>query len=169
VVAASNVPEVLDRLLDPAVRAELEQRYWQPIEAQATWEVLVRDPRFVADPGRHLGLFSDHGVVHARDVAVRAVESLAAINGLLIGRRDADRLDFMAELVCAAVFLHDIGMVDATPGGRRLHAQFAGQEPFQERFDDLVAGLLGPCASAPSTCGPRPARRWTGRRSCASC
>jgi hypothetical protein len=142
-VVASKVPEVLDRLLDPAVRAQLEQRYWQPIEAQARWEVLVRDPRFLDDPGRHLGLFSDHGVVHARDVAVRAVESLAEVNGVLIARREPDRLAFMAELLCASVFLHDIGMVDASPGGRRVHAEFAAQEPFRERFDDLVDGLWG--------------------------
>ena len=140
-VAASKVSEVLDPLLDPAVRTELEQRYWRPIEAQARLEALLRDDRFLADPGRHLGLFSDHGVVHARDVAVRAVESLDVVNGVLIGRREPDRLAFMAELLAAAAFLHDIGMVDATPDGRRHHAEFAAQEPFRARFDDLVAGL----------------------------
>ncbi len=59
----------LDDHLPPDVRTYLEERFWRPIEAQATLEVLRDDPAFLADPGHHPAMFADHGVVHVRDVA----------------------------------------------------------------------------------------------------
>ena len=61
---------VLDEYLPRPVRTYLEERFWRPIEAQATFEVLCDDPAFLADPGRHPAIFADHGVVHVRDVAI---------------------------------------------------------------------------------------------------
>jgi len=133
--------DALDVLLDPTVRAELERRYWHPIEALTTIEVLTADERFFADPGRHFGLFSDHGVVHVRDVAVRSAALIRQVNGVLVAGRDESRLSFMAAFVVAAAYLHDIGMVDTSPHGRRVHADYAAQEPFQLRFDDLADRL----------------------------
>ena len=60
----------LDRYLPRPIRTYLEERFWRPIEAQATLEVLRDDPRFLADPGTHPAIFADHGIVHVRDVAI---------------------------------------------------------------------------------------------------
>jgi len=60
---------VLDEHLPRAIRTDLEERLWRPIEAQATLEALYDDPAFIADPGHHPAIFADHGVVHVRDVA----------------------------------------------------------------------------------------------------
>lgn len=133
--------DALDTFLDPAVRAELERRYWHPIEALTTAEVLTEDERFFADPGRHFGLFSDHGAVHVRDVAMRSAALVRQVNGVLVAERDETRLAFMATFVVAAAYLHDIGMVDTSPTGRQVHADYAAQEPFQLRFDDLADRL----------------------------
>ena len=50
---------VLDDYLPRPVRTYLEERFWRPIEAQATLEVLCDDPAFLADPGRHPAIFAD--------------------------------------------------------------------------------------------------------------
>ena len=75
---------VLDEILSRPVRTWLEERFWRPIEAQATLEVLRDDPGFLADPGTHPAMFADHGVVHARDVAVGLVRLLDTIDGVLL-------------------------------------------------------------------------------------
>ena len=62
----SRVAE-LDAHLPRPVRTYLEDRYWRPIEAQASLEALCLDPAFLADPGTHPAMFADHGVVHVRD------------------------------------------------------------------------------------------------------
>ena len=67
---------MLDELLGPGVRTYLEDRFWRPIEEQATLEALLDDPAFAADPGRHPAMFADHGVVHVRDVAIGLVRLL---------------------------------------------------------------------------------------------
>ena len=63
----------LDRFLAPAIRTQLEERYWRPIERATKVERFLDDDEFFADPGRHPASFSDHGVVHVRDVARRVV------------------------------------------------------------------------------------------------
>ena len=44
----------------------------------------------------------------------------------------------------AAAYLHDIGMVDMTPVGRRTHAQFAAHAAFGPDVTPLVDHLLAP-------------------------
>ena len=61
--------DVLARWVDPSLRATIEERFWAPIERLTSLEAMVADPAFVADPGRHVGLYSDHGPNHARDAA----------------------------------------------------------------------------------------------------
>lgn len=131
----------LDAWLSPSLREALEQTYWAPIEALTAAELLADDERFVSDPGGHFALFSDHGVVHVRDVAARAAALTTLLNGVLFARRDERRLAFMTTFVVAAAYLHDIGMIDTSPHGRRVHADFAAQEPFAPRFDDLLQRL----------------------------
>ncbi len=136
---------VLDDQLPRPVRTYLEERFWRPIEAQASLEVLCDDPAFLADPGTHPAMFADHGVVHVRDVAIGLVRLLDTIDGVLIpGRPAADAGGFLESLGVAAAYLHDIGMVDMTPLGRRIHPLFAAHAAFGPDVDPLVDHLLAP-------------------------
>src|SRR4051812_15934817 len=102
----------LDEYLPPDLRAALEQRFWQPIEAQATLEAVRDDPSFFADPGRHPAMFADHGVVHVRDVADGLVHLVDTLDGVLLSARPPDRRRFLVEYGVAAAYLHDIGMIE---------------------------------------------------------
>jgi hypothetical protein len=131
----------LDDFLPSSVRSDLEERFWRPIEAQATLEVLLDDPAFFANPGKHPAIFADHGVVHVRDVAIGLVRLLDTINGVLLPARPPDRHRFLQTLGVALVYLHDIGMVDMTPTGRRVHPHFAAHAAFGRDIDPLVEQL----------------------------
>lgn len=132
----------LDGLLPPSLRTVLEERFWRPIEAQATLEVLLDDPAFIADPGRHPAMFADHGVVHVRDVAIGLTRLLDTTNGVLLPGRSAARLEFLKAVGVALAYLHDIGMVDMSKAGRRIHALFAAHAAFGPDVDPLVGHLL---------------------------
>ena len=135
-------PAELDDYLPQPVRAYLEERFWRPIEAQSTLEILSGDPGFLADPGRHPAIFADHGVVHVRDVAIGLIRLLDTINGVLLPWRPAPRQHFVKTLGVATTYLHDIGMVDMTRSGRRVHALFAAHAAFGPDVDPLVEQLL---------------------------
>ncbi len=132
----------LDDYLPRHIRTFLEERFWRPIEAQATLEVLRDDPEFLADPGRHPAIFADHGVVHVRDVALGLVRLLDTINGVLLPWRPANRQQFIRAFGVALAYLHDIGMVDMTRSGRRVHALFAAHAAFGPDVAPLVEHLL---------------------------
>jgi hypothetical protein len=132
----------LDDHLPRPVRTYLEERFWQPIEAQASLEVLYDDPSFLADPGTHPAIFADHGVVHVRDVSIGLIRLLDTINGVLLPARPASRHRFVQALGVATAYLHDIGMVDMTPSGRRVHALFAAHAAFGPDVTPLVEHLL---------------------------
>ena len=135
---------VIDAILTPAVRDDLEDRFWRPIEAQATLEILRDDPDFLASPGTHPAMFADHGVVHVRDVAIGLVRLLETIDGVLLPRRPGPRRRFVEAYGVAAAYLHDVGMVDLTPVGRRTHPQFAAHAAFGPDVTPLVDRLLAP-------------------------
>ena len=132
----------LDEHLPRHVRALLEERFWRPIEAQATLEVLHDDPEFLADPGSHPAMFADHGVVHVRNVAIGLIRLLNTINGVLLPCRPAHRQHFVQALGVGLAYLHDIGMVDMTRSGRRVHALFAAHAAFGPDVSPLVEHLL---------------------------
>jgi hypothetical protein len=134
---------VLDDHLPRPIRLDLEERLWRPIEAQATLEVLLDDPTFVADPGHHPAIFADHGVVHVRDVAAGLVRLVDTIDGVLLPARPASRRRFVETVGVALAYLHDIGMVDMSVVGRRTHPQFAAHASFGSEVDGLVDHLVG--------------------------
>ena len=88
----------LDAILPRQIRSELERRYWRPIEIEATVERFIDDPGFHRDPHGHVALYADHGVVHVRDVAVRLLDMIGGLNGVLIAQRDPVRLEFIRGL-----------------------------------------------------------------------
>lgn len=121
----------------------VEQRYYAQINAQARFEVLIDDPSFWEAPRAHVGLYSDHGVVHVRDVARQIISVLGDIHGTLIPPRPVERLDpFMKGYGVALAYLHDIGMVDFSAFGRAMHPEYAAQAVFSAPFDDWIAMLL---------------------------
>ncbi len=132
----------LDDHLPRAVRTYLEERFWRPIEVQASLEAMAFDPGFLADPGTYPAIFADHGVVHVRDVGVGLVRLLDTINGVLLPGRPADRHRFVQAFGVALAYLHDIGMVDMTPSGRRVHALFAAHAAFGPDVRPLIESLL---------------------------
>jgi len=133
----------LDEHLPPSVRADLELRFWRPIEDQARLESLIHDPSFFADPGRHPAMFADHGVVHVRDVATGLVHLVETVDGVLLAARPPARRTFLATYGVALAYLHDIGMVDMSAVGRRVHPEYGAHSPFWPETAPLLEHLLG--------------------------
>ncbi|HEY4190446.1 MAG TPA: hypothetical protein VGM28_08510 [Candidatus Limnocylindrales bacterium] len=135
---------LLDARLPADVRADIEDRLWRPIEAQATLEVLRTDPAFIASPGTHPAMFADHGVVHVRDVATGLTQLVRTVDGVLLAARPPQRRAFVETIGVAMAYLHDIGMVDMTRVGRRVHPLVAAHAAFGPDATPLVEHLLGP-------------------------
>jgi len=134
-----NEDHLLNYYLSEKVRAWLEQRYYAQVNAQATFDHAIHDPDFWRGPAKHVALFSDHGVVHVRDVAHQILQVLDAIHGVLIPDRARHRLDFfMRGYGVMAAYLHDIGMADFSAFGRAMHPEFAAQAVFTPEFDKPV-------------------------------
>lgn len=136
-----NLTEHLDLWLSAAIREEVERRFYAKINEQASLQHLIDDPTFMADPMNHVGLFADHGVVHARDVAAQVLTVLDMVHGVLIPRRDARRFAFMQGLGVLLAYFHDIGMVDFSRFGRIMHPEFAAQAAFDPALDDIVEAI----------------------------
>src|SRR5512135_666594 len=101
--------KALDVYLPESLRVWLEDTYYRPINQRATLEYLSAHSRefLVESPA---ALYSDHGIVHVRDVAARILDVLDAINGVLIPRRSARDLGmFMKSYGVLLAYLHDIG------------------------------------------------------------
>jgi hypothetical protein len=133
--------ESIDRYIPEDVRTILEDRFWQPVEEISTLEAVSADETLAAAPDRHPALFADHGIVHARDVAAGVLELGRTADGRLLPARPADRREFMAGLAVLLAYIHDSGMNDPTPEGRRIHALHAAQLPFSGAMDDVLARL----------------------------
>jgi hypothetical protein len=128
----------LDLLLPVRIREIIEGSYYARVNASLTLDEVARDPSFLEDPLSHLALFTDHGVIHMRDVARRIVDLVGNVSGVKIAERTGLRLDFMKSYGCLAAYVHDIGMSDLNPFGRIVHAEFAAHEPFGPVFDEIV-------------------------------
>src|SRR3954454_3207312 len=119
---AAPFPASIDDLLAAEIRSVLEERFWRSVEDGATLEAL-RDGRGALSA--HPALFADHGIVHARDIAARVIDLAATVDGVLLPGRPDDRRDFVVALAVLLAYVHDVGMHDARPSGRRLHAMYA--------------------------------------------
>lgn len=132
----------LDRYMPASLRGWLEERYYARVGEQSRLERLIGDDDFWRAPERHVALFADHGVVHVRDIAARVLQVLEQIDGVLIPAREPQRIDgFMRGYGVILAYLHDIGMVDLSAFGRRMHPEFAAQAVFTPELDWLVATI----------------------------
>lgn len=131
----------IDTWLSAAIRTQIEAQYYAQINRQAAFERLRLDPSFMADLHTHVGLFSDHGVVHVRDVARQVLAVLHACHGVLIPRRPAARFARLCGYGVLLAYFHDIGMVDFSTAGRHMHPEFAAQAVFDPALDPLIAQI----------------------------
>ncbi len=133
-----NEKHPLDVYLPQAIRLWVEDTFYRPINDRATLEYLsAHNPKFLVESPA--ALYSDHGIVHVRDVATRIIEVLDVINGVLIPRRSARDLNmFMKSYGVLLAYLHDIGMREFTPFARYMHPELASQFIFSADFDDIV-------------------------------
>jgi len=82
-----------ERYLPVSVREHIEQVYYARVNEQAKLENLIRDPLFMQNVAKHPAFFSDHGVVHVRDVAKQILRVLHTINGVLIPHRNEQHME----------------------------------------------------------------------------
>lgn len=140
----------LDRYLPQDVRAILEERLWRTVEDLSTLEMFSRDSAVLEDLATHPVLYADHGIVHARDVATRTLELADVAEGRLLPSRPIERREFVAALALLIAYIHDVGMNDPTPDGRRVHSIYGAQIPFSGAIDDVLDRLwenAGPVVS----------------------
>ena len=131
-----------ERYLSASVREYIEQTYYARVNEQAKLEKLICDPFFLENAAKHPAFFSDHGVVHVRDVAKQVLRVLQTINGVLIPGRAEQQMElFLYGYGVALAFLHDIGMSDLSPFGRVMHPEFAAQSVFDDSLNDVVATM----------------------------
>jgi hypothetical protein len=130
---------LLNRYLPESVRERLERSYYAQVNKQARLGNLILDPDLWRNPAKHPAFFSDHGVVHVRDVAHQLLVVLETINGVLISPREPGELEcFMNGYGVILAYLHDIGMSDLSPFGRAMHPEFAAQAVFTDALEDVV-------------------------------
>lgn len=135
---ADRASTSVDRHLPADVRSILEERFWRPVEDAARLEALEGDRPLASASGVHPTLFADHGVVHVRDVAAGVVDLAETAEGVLLPARDEGRRSFVVDLAVLLAYLHDVGMHDSSPDGRRIHALVAAHLPFSGALDDVL-------------------------------
>lgn len=131
-----------ERYLSTSIREHIENTYYRRVNEQARLENLIRNPLILEDAAKHPAFYSDHGVVHVRDVAKQILRVLQTINGVLIPRRTEQEMElFLYGYGVVLAYLHDIGMSDLSPFGRAMHPEFAAQSVFDGSLDDVIAAL----------------------------
>ena len=133
--------KALDAYIAPGIRDDIETRFYARVNSQSQLSEAIKDPAFLENPGKHVALFSDHGVVHVRDVAHQILHVLDTIYGVLIPARSALRRQWMQAYGVVAAYLHDIGMVDMSDFGRAMHPEFATQAALSPNFETTMAQL----------------------------
>lgn len=131
-----------ERYLSAFVREYLEQTYYARVNEQAVLANLIRDPLFLESVAKNPAFYSDHGVVHVRDVARQILRVMQVINGVLIPRRTEQEMElFLYGYGVVLAYLHDIGMSDLSQFGRAMHPEFAAQSVFDASLNKVVAAM----------------------------
>ncbi|MEL7121849.1 MAG: hypothetical protein AAFO07_20545 [Bacteroidota bacterium] len=126
-------------LLVPNIfRTFIEHNFYQKVSDAAQLEEFKQDPEFFSDPLRHIALYSDHGVVHVRDVVNQTFRIVNLLNGVLIPLRADIQLRFLRGYSLQIAYLHDIGMANFSNFGRFMHPEYAAQYVFQSDFDGIL-------------------------------
>ena len=131
-----------EHYLSASVREHIEQSYYARVNEQAKLENLIRKSLFLEDSAKHPAFYSDHGVLHVRDVSKQILRVLQTINGVLIPHHEAQQMElFLFGYGVALAYFHDIGMSDLSPFGRAMHPEFAAQSIFDGSLDEIIATM----------------------------
>ena len=125
---------VMNAFIAEEVRQFIETEFYEKVAEQAKLENFQHDTAFLKNPLKHIALFTDHGVVHVRDVAMQVLTVIERVNGKLIPLRNDNDLAFLKAYSVQLAYLHDIGMSDFSQAGRFMHPEFAAQFVFTEAF-----------------------------------
>ena len=91
--------DVYDATMEPylpkAFRTYIEDEFYAEVGEKAKLDALKKDPTFHKKPINHIGLYSDHSVIHVRDVAMKVIELIEKINGTLIPKRAKSEVEFL--------------------------------------------------------------------------
>ncbi|MEL6253642.1 MAG: hypothetical protein AAFR87_16660 [Bacteroidota bacterium] len=137
-IGENSFEEKVGAYLPEEFRSFIEENFYQKISEQSRLEKIIQDPSFLKNPTKHIALFTDHGVVHVRDVALQMLEVIDRVNGLLIPKRENEDLEFLKGFGLLIAYLHDIGMSEFSAYGRFMHPEFAAQFVFDPRFDEIL-------------------------------
>ncbi|MCY6490319.1 cyclic nucleotide-binding domain-containing protein [Leptolyngbya sp. GGD] len=127
--------------LPEAFTTYIEENFYGRVTEQSKLEAIINDARFLENPLKHVALFSDHGIVHGKDISQKIQQVLCHINGVLIPERTENQLAFLLGYGVMLAYLHDIGMRDFSAFGRAMHPEFAAQLVYTEEFDPLIDQL----------------------------
>ena len=136
-----NFDAIMDGYLPPEFRSFIEHNFYGRVVEQARLENLKKDSNFHKDPLKHIALYTDHGIVHVRDVALQVLEVIETANGVLMPFREKKQLAFLKGYALQLAYLHDIGMADFSEFGRFMHPEFAAQYVFTPAFDPMLECL----------------------------
>ena len=136
-----SIEFIPEKYLPAKVRNYIENRHYAQVGLKAGFDKIFDDASFLDNPTRHVAFFSDHSVVHVRDIAQQTLKTLDAVHGLLIPRRDSARFEFMRAYGSNITYLHDIGMADFSSFGRAIHPEYAAQAVFQACYDEIITSL----------------------------
>lgn len=129
------------REIDPFIPAWLrelvDKQYYERINKDLTLDKVIQDPEFLSSPLDHLALYTDHSVMHVKNVTQLLLKIIPKIHGVLIPKREQLRLDFMRGYGCVLAYLHDIGMVNPTQFGRMIHAEYLPHALYSEEFEHI--------------------------------
>jgi hypothetical protein len=140
-IQSNDILSFLNKYLSPNFRQQIEEVFYQKINANARLAEVLKDPLFLSHPLRHVSLFNDHGVVHVRDVAYRLLNLLQELNGIHFAKRDPVRLEFMKGYGALLAYVHDIGMLQVKSLDYDMHPNAAAQMVFNEFFDKQISAL----------------------------
>lgn len=113
----------------------IDKNYYKKIEESLVFEKIIHDPKFLESPFDHIALYTDHGMVHVKNTTKLLLELIPKVNGILMPKRDADRLNFLKGCGSLLGYIHDIGMIKLIRG---IHAEFVVHEVFSSRFDQII-------------------------------
>lgn len=129
-----------EHYLSASAREWIEQSFYGRVNEQAKLENLIRNQQLFQNAAGHPAFYSDHGVVHVRDVAKQILRVLQTINGILIPQRSTQQMElFLYGYGVALAYLHDIGMSNLSSFGRAMHPEFAAQAVFNGSLNDVIA------------------------------
>ena len=137
-VSKATFDSLVDNYLPEDFRQFIEEHFYAKVATQARLEHLKNDPLFHHKPLKHIGLYTDHGVVHVRDVTLQTLEVINTANGTLIPRREKGDLETMRACGLQLAYLHDIGMADFSEFGRFMHPEFAAQFVYCPEFEPYL-------------------------------